>query len=250
MRALIQRMANYRDKFGCITQADGDGGDSAHRMGAYYTYLVFLSMTKDPAPGGWISIIPSAYDIDMLEIERGKWVRNPNPSEWWSRTDTFSRDQAQQILSFLIVGKGATKTHHLYVARKANKFLHFNTYETGDGKYKFPDLPGPIEISMFARGLLKNLWLTYIFDFQLLFDVVVTRYFALKGGSKDFDANYLGIIIANTEVQPTFWGKWARAIYKKKADVPARLRDYHAEGPGRNGIEPLGEIAVEAFKRL
>lgn len=249
----LTKLYKYRDDWKLITQADKDGGDTANRTGALYVYLKFLNSEVDdrakPIKEGL------AYDLFELEKQSGRFVRHSDPSRWYSNINNFTRDQSILIQAALVMYDLKHTMFRIFKQRLKRMFFHFNTEEGDDRpetkKTKWPDPPAPIEFAQFIRGMeCKWLYpLLWLLDLQLVIDVLIVRPITIKQGNKDFDSNYLPILIASLYKGKTMWGLLAKKIYKH-TDAPNRIKSYFKEGPGHNGLAPLGEIAVMAFNKL
>lgn len=98
----------YFDAQGCLVNLSintGDGGDTAHNLGMYRfgKYLENKHNKERLAKEGF----KFENELDMLEDpERKNWYRrHPNPGQWWSRSDNFTRDQQRP----LVIAMGALK---------------------------------------------------------------------------------------------------------------------------------------------
>jgi hypothetical protein len=135
--------------------------------------------------------------------------------------------------------------------RACRLFFHFSTQNDGaDGgplKHKLPDLPSPDEIGNLIRATRYKLlyFMLPLTDLWLLGMVKFGR--SLNERSLyDADNQLLPTVLAALE-QPTFITERVRRAYAV-TDAADRLRAYYAEGTDKNGIVPLGEIAVLAFR--
>lgn len=239
----------YLDKNQHVVQADGDGGDSLNRLGCVDSCIYFLRNKKLYFNGSFLlNALPFNSKIP------GRFCRNPDESRWYSNPNNVTRDQMLPLESALAIG-GLTQLARTHAALRAKRwFFHFS--EENDGKdagptvRKLPDPPSPSELGLLIRAcdnksLKAALW---FFDLFLLFDVLVTRKLTDRN-RYDMDNQLLPVVLASVSVMPTWISKLSARIYSK-TDADQRLLAYHAEGPGKNGIEPLGKIMAETFKTL
>lgn len=246
IQSLIDKMRNYRDKFGLIVQKDGDGGDTLNRIAHYYGALKILNAQVDDAG--------NATDVgfynDLLVIRRGipngRFRRHPDTTRWFSNINNVTRDQMGPTEATMVLfdHTGLLKEHLRLRVKRG--LLHFSSENDGQDAgpliHKFPDLPSPQELAVIIRGL--RLW--FLYPLLLLLDLAL------------FDAVFKDIRegqpILNMAVSKmryrTPFSMLAIAALKRKKSAPQEIRDYHSEAPGNNGIEPLGELMVLALERL
>lgn len=244
----------YRDSFGLITQANKDGGDTANRTGSYYTFLKALNAPYDDLNRPVLSGL--CEDLSKLQKWPGRYMRHPDVTQWYSNPWNFTRDQSIQLQAAMVCFSLSRKAITVFFKRLLIGLFHWN-FETGDNnpatfKYTFPDPWAPIELSQFIRATdswwcYPLLWLT---DAQLYIDIRFSRATEIANGSNDFDVGYLPILLSCTGKWKTFWGDLAIRRYKSTAGVENAIRDYYQEGPGHNGLVPLGELACLAYERL
>lgn len=96
----------FIDKYGLIVQRDGDGGDTAQREGfSHFGAWIREHVLKEP----WDVKRELTFDQIIALLEDGKtgrFRRHPEPSQWWSDTKGFSRDQQVPLVAAMgVLGK-------------------------------------------------------------------------------------------------------------------------------------------------
>jgi len=123
----------HRDKHGLIVQTNNNGGDTANRTGLFRFAQALLNFETKTS---------FMYEISLLEIEPGIYIRHPDRSfDWehpdvrdfaqWNNPDVFSRDQWVNMC--IALGAWGLKIHlkDLWKAHKKRWFLQQNKDLTG-----------------------------------------------------------------------------------------------------------------------
>lgn len=250
----------YRDsKFGLITQKDGDPGDCLQRTSSYYLLLNELGIRNDDR--GISRFLGFKRDLDKLYWGFGRYLRHPGGEynsekkryiRWFANPNNVPRDQMVVTQAALVSYDMKDDMWAIIKARAKNFFLHFNSESYDDQeevRVKFPDIPAPIEFAQYIRGM--EAWYLYpallVLDLQLLSDL----YFRQMNERNLYDSDnmMLPVILSCLHRYTTPWGLLAKYLYSK-TDAVARLRAYHSESDGKNGIEELGIIYEQAFNKL
>jgi hypothetical protein len=248
---LVNKMAKYRDRFGLITQANGDGGDSCNRLAHYYAALQILNVPCDdinrhPLDGFYISVQRLTARLPF-----GRYRRHADTSMWYGDMDNVTRDQMSPMIATMVL-MGTTELLKAHVGLRLRRLLlHFSTHDQVEGsvgyRWKLPDVPSPTELANIIRGLkLKLLYpLLSVLDLALLHEAKAANAANIHEGQ----------MLLNTAVSlrtETTWAarKAAETLDSKADELAKGLRSYYAEGPWCNGILPLGELMVLVLKAL
>lgn len=261
---LVRMMSEYRSDKGIITQASGDEGDSLNRIGVYYSVIGALKVTFDdmyttPSSGLAWTEFQLTDGLPFGRFRRGNAKLPDGSPRWFNNPDNVTRDQMTTFEAALAIN-GQTSIARAHFWKRATRlFLHFSTQNDGaDGgplvRFKFPDLPTMDELGNLIRATRYKILYPFLVlaDLKLLFMVKYGRSINERS-LYDADNQLLPTVLASLD-QPTFVTKYVKAAYAK-TDAPERLRSYYSEaaypdGGTRNGIEPLGELAVHAFEKL
>lgn len=111
------------DENNLIVQLNGDGGDTAQRMGLYFSLLRMrdiLGISNNNFI--YSSTIDYINAIKLLQVESGIWRRHPTQ---WNSPKDFSRDQT--ISNVVAMGFCGLRNdlRNLFLAFKKRKFLFF-----------------------------------------------------------------------------------------------------------------------------
>lgn len=255
---LIQQIIRkYTDDTGHIVQRDRDGGDSLNRLGCFLS-VASLESNDDEVRHAVAHIVAALMHNEdegmQLLGQPARFCRNPtNPTRWCSNYNNTTRDQMQPVeAAWAIRGMQEMARRHFW-QRIKRCFFHFSQENDGYDSglpliKKFPDAPTPTELGALFRatGYAALRPFLYILDAGLFIDALLSRY--TNASSWDRDNQLLPCIIAAQKVWPTFLSRLTRRVYAS-APVEARLRHYHSESNGANGIEPLGELMVLAYNK-
>lgn len=243
----MKSIAPYIDKYGLLgrLQLDGsiDGGDSLHKTCHMCIYGSIL-----------------ALKVRVCEIASGVFVRNPDPTKWYSNPNTRSRDQLKALLCLLSlkdenqplkrVFKDHLKRLLLFTANTHNNGSYptleeYNKHapqKPWDGyKWKIPDITLFEVWALYIRGFRCRIMypFLYIFDLESLAGAVLSKY----NGNTDL-ANSLGTYLLSQQVMDTFVMKLARRIAKPY--LYKRLETYFTQ----EGEPPLHEYAKPLIESL
>lgn len=236
------------DQYGMI-QSGGDGGDSCHRM---YTSFIrlrlqsLLGLIQDvPAPFDQISS-PAATQY-MLEEEPGIYIRNPDPTRWYSDPRNFSRDQMTPVICYhTLMADSPTPVFAEQARRDQLRLLKacLKRYMFSQNIYpnwvdprtepvtkKTPDFINFDLWGVFARAWLNTAWMPLALPFVLLGDLFLvlgalfkcfapinkdgTLQFRMPGPDDVDDDNMNNVLMVTQHVFDTPLSKLARKIYKK-----------------------------------
>lgn len=236
-------------KNGEIRQANGDGGDSAHRTGAFWTLISLLGLNKDTVKNQ----TTLDYDSSMsaFEVKPGTYRRTSEAGYWGSNPNNFSRDQWNVLQLAFAANNDKTRLKQAMLALVKRGLFHQNIHVGTDAPttfpygYKIPDLPHPTHFSVFIRGM--DLW--FLAPFLYLIDLTLFADLYLRKDSGDIDAMLsLHIMYANSKYG-NFITRYVAKRYSK-TDAILRLFRNFEEGPERNGIKPLGDLYTLALIQL
>lgn len=221
-------------KDGLICQLDGDGGDAAYRT-ALYIFLCSL----DPSTRS----LACKYKISLCQaciVSPGIFIRHPDKSKWWSNPRNFSRDQAAKFILAMASVNWKVIIRGWLLRMNDRNWFHQNDQDGVTGKPKFPDIILPGEIANLIRGLdLKNYkWLLQFIDLRFFIDLL-----ARKRQTWDYDSLMACDLIYAQIKYPTIASRIVSKLYLK-TDFRERLRENYAYK--NNGIEPLGELYIQA----
>lgn len=186
----------YRDKYGLIVQADGDGGDTAQRMGMW----------------GFADVVEENFSVEamahfkaalQLEVEPGIFVRHPHQPDFRSDPKEFSRDQQDALVMYLA-------ERHRITAWRA-----FKNHVKRFGKYQNKDWANLATISVYIRALqLWWLWpVLFITDLHYVISPILA-YPSQKRNPDDVDdINSILRMLQSTYRYPTLTAWLGRKIY-------------------------------------
>jgi hypothetical protein len=237
-----------------IAQHDGDMGDTLQRTGSYYTLLKYLELPQDDL--GRPLALGFELDLQKLSAGPGKYRRSNRPGNWSANPENCSRDQMMALHSALIVYKDTERARELFAAFAQRFFFnqnirHNDAYPGQESyRWKFPDPPSPMQLSLMLRGL-DEWWVypaVFTLDMAILLDMTVLR--RLDGRQLwDTDIKAVPTIIAANSYLPTPWSKLAMILYvDQKPDVENRIRYYNEVR--FNGIAPLADLYVFSLEKL
>jgi hypothetical protein len=245
------RSSYMNEKNGLICQNDGDQGDTLLRMSSYYVCMNYLGMD--------VSYSKRTLEKDAL-ITYGKLQASPNmytrsvgTKTWEDETERASRDQ----ISITLVAQAMVVPLYYNLFSNSVKYLvsrwfrHDNIYRNWTAKSdqlpKQPDVVSPSELGTMIRGLnLKYLYpILCILDLDILVNSLISIFY-----NKWDQSNLLipHLIYSNTKyVTPFSWlAKVLVSNYRTEIEFQI-IRYYSVE---KNGIPPLGEIIILAFRKL
>lgn len=136
----------------------GDGGDSCQRQYEIFLRLAILSKIGIAPIALPTNLASPAQAQALLEVKPGIYVRNPDPTQWYSNPNTTSRDQLTPPLCYHSYmsfhgDKDSRKTlgRLLWACIKRGMFAQ-NDRPDGGGNWKIPDFLDPSLWSIFLRG--------------------------------------------------------------------------------------------------
>lgn len=226
----------------------GDGGDSCHRMYTSFIRLRLQSLL------GLIQSVPAPFDgtagpaqtQHLLEVDDGIYIRNPDPTKWYSDPRNFSRDQMTPVICFhALMSDSPTPVFSQQAQRDQLRLLKAcfkrgmfaqNIYpnwvdpRTEAVTKKTPDFIDPTLWGMFARTWINSAWVplavpvVIIGDIFMVFSALFKCFAPInKDGTLQFrwpdpgdtdDDNMNNCLMVSQYVFPTVFSKLARKIYK------------------------------------
>lgn len=235
-----------------ICQANGDCGDTLQRMSSYFICMKYLEMstvyTKQTLE--WCGI----KTYSKLQKGPNKYTRATLTGTWQDETDRASRDQisitliAQNMLFF-----NSTPFFIPLVKYLVNrKFFHDNVYKNwvekkDHTKLQTPDIVSPSELGTMIRGL--GLWYLYpvlcILDLDHVANTMVSLYFNKWDQSNMLIPN---LIFSNSKYTTPLSWLAKKIATRNSSEIERQIRNYYSIE--KNGIPPLGELIILAFKKL
>lgn len=259
MNRLLQAVEPNIDKFGYITQADGDGGDTVlHEADfVFVSYMLWLNgkVTLPELTG-----VKYRYIFRMEDLEQnGVLRRHVDNSKWYGQWNRMSRDQAHSIIGIAAAGlKGML--NRFYKSHALRGLLFTNNYygNTDEPKWKLPDVTlfGFWTIELRCAALigsrLANSILTLLAPFTdlgLLAQSCIRKYIRRRDWyelveKRDVDTrNHLKALILSKLVNPTWASKRALHVFGPAEEIKEELRIYFR--PDANGVTGLGKLWCE-----
>jgi hypothetical protein len=243
LQELIHNLESHFDSYGLPVTLSNDAGDSAHNIGILYTCLSALNTDTK------IGYTETIKKLRPIENPQGFYVRHPDPTKWYSRYETFSRDQSAMLQCSMIMWGRIDLLWQLYRARWLyRQWMHFNTLESDGWVTKTADLPGIPELGLWIRGF--NLWYLYpvltVLDAAHILDVLWLN----KLNTWDTDVKTLTYLQVAKRKMPTVCSYIATKLFKKYDKAIPNILNYYNNGSADNTVPFLGEICVEAYKAL
>lgn len=185
----------YRDKYGLIVQANGDGGDTAQRM-------------------GMVGFVPESTTIAQqvlhmqatwqLQVAPGIFVRHPFQPGFCSDPTQYSRDQQDSVVLYL----GHAGVNNLVLNIFKAQLKRF-------GRYQNADIPNLTTVGVYARALKASwmypiLWLT---DITYLFSPIFQWVSARNNPADVDDNNAIMRLLQATYSMPTPFSELGRRLY-------------------------------------
>lgn len=246
---ILEPFQRYTYEADEIHQANGDGGDAAHRTATFYILTTMLGIN-------WFDLLTNHMPMyrdsmeNNFEVSAGIYRRTRNPKHWGSNPNNFSRDQWSMLqLCFAVMGdKVRLKESAGKLALRGG--FHQNVHIGTDASttfpwgYKIPDFSHPSHLSVFIRGMNLSFMrpLLYVLDLTLVGDL----YF--RKGRGDADAMMaLHLLYANQKYS-TLISRWVMKKYLE-TDFMNQIRNNFGEGLDKNGIEPMIKLYELVFKR-
>lgn len=215
------------DKFGCVCQKNGDGGDTLARTGLY-------------------GFLTGECNVEALRVFPGAYVRSKrhNPStppakSWDDPTDT-SRDQYVAPICFY------SRTGDKERTQEISTLLLDNWLRFPNG-----DLAGPDVWSLLLRGLNKYRFLVYVLDLWFIPSVLVRCW----QGSRDpndvgDDINLTTMLLHNSLTAPTFFTRLSCLLYGKLRQPGGVQRAWDWYFRPETFANPFNELARSLIARF
>lgn len=239
----------YIDKWGMIVNLpQKDGGDSCQRMGLLALYA---KLTQTP---NQFENFREFFRLIILKLmpssRRILFRRHPDPSKWYSRVNTFSRDQATTWVMALAV-TGYTRTLFSFMVKHFLRFgFMWNTrrnwqYPTleeheaakkrgdigagvaWDYSWKLPDWCGPEFFGLYIRGFRFYPFypLLLLADLETFINGIIKF---IKKEDNDI-INHTAVVLFGNYSMPTPL-IWLAGKLLKKSDYERRLDKYFSGG--------------------
>lgn len=249
---LREKLRFHRNEAGLPTQANGDMGDTANRIGALYSCMAAMNEPFDDQFNTMDTGLRKTLSVLCTDLPAGRYRRGYAPGRWFNNPDNMTRDQMVPLeCAMALCGEKDLAREHLKL-RLPRFLFHFSTQNDGADAgplvHKLADPCTPTELAVLIRA--ARLYVLYplllVLDLFVLLDVLLS----FKTASKDSDNTLLPQVLATVKVMKTPLAPLIRLTYSKRTDVANKLRVYHAEGPSLNGFEALGEIMVLAYKEI
>lgn len=227
----------------------GDGGDSCHRMYASYVRirLQYLLKLMDKVPPPFDKTASPAKTQCLLEISPGIYIRNPDPTKWYSDPRNFSRDQMTPVICFHAIMSNSPTPVFSDTAKKdqaellkaclkrgmfsQNIYPNWVDPRTQPVTKKIPDFIDPSLWGVFARSWIKTWFAPIALPIIILGDAFLvasalvkcfapittdgTLQFRQPGPDDCDDDNMNNVLMATQYVFQTPLSWLARKIYKK-----------------------------------
>jgi hypothetical protein len=245
----------YLDKYDLIVQKDGDGGDSAQRIGMWAFGSLFNSQPDE---------VEFYRQLKAITIGAGEFVRNPDPTKWYSNPLNFSRDQTRA----LVMAMGVYGFDLALFRNLKNLILNFFRYpniypnftKPGDPSYikKVPDIASPEDLGEYIRAFysagFKSMLLLYplvlLGDLFKLLGTLISVFYVDRDLTQYDDLNSIMSFLQAFKWMPTPLSWLARKIYCKFRPVIPNKQSI-TSGPesalwayfsGPNDIYPMYEL--------
>lgn len=192
----------HRDSYGLIVQSDGDGGDTAQREGFVWFAIFIRRMKLGLGDPNYLNLkLTFEETVALLEVNQsGQFRRHPDPSQWWSDSTKFSRDQQTPIVAALGVWGLRSPLERLW-----------RETENRGRQCQNGDAVGPDHCNLFQRARGQELEIDPLGELQLL----GMAGSLLARGSDDVsdDLNHIVALSASTLVNPTKTSRRAISAY-------------------------------------
>jgi hypothetical protein len=194
----------FRDKYGLIVQADGDGGDTCQRQGMHTFTSILIGRSPLPVLEDFLNAIA------QLEVAPGVIVRHPHQEGFRSDPSHTSRDQTDA----LVIAAGALS--HSPTVRNFFKRIFF-AHLKRLFFYQNKDLPLLNSFSVWIRA--SRAWIFYpllfITDFGLLVNALFIWIGTRKNADDVDDINHILRLLQAYETMSTPVSWLARKVYAK-----------------------------------
>jgi hypothetical protein len=222
----VKKLSDYIDSYGMIVTTDTyDGGDScAHGCAILYAAAV----TGTPSLNPW-------QYVSNLEKSPGLYVRHPDPAKWYSRTNTFSRDQMTPLLALLGLLKDKKRLWQIFVRHLYHVLLFSWNTRRNDSypdehtgvsyAWKIPDLTIMDTWGVYIRGF--RLWPLYplllICDLPTLVGSLIYR---MKWSDSTIQMNHIVMVDFANRIMATPVSWIAKKIYGKEIPKAALIASW------------------------
>jgi len=222
----MRKIEDYVDKFGVITQKDGDGGDSIHK-----TLMYHLGCKWWAYPSGILNYWESLNKF-VCWPHQYSFRRHPDSSKWYGHCDRLSRDQATPLVISLgefgfkkilwvfmlkhILRLGfMTNTRRNWQYPTLKEHNEHNHWVDWNYDWKLPDFAGPEFWGYYIRAL--KLWPLYpllvLFDFENLVNTIIKCWFYGKDPKNSDDQNHILSLLQSQRRLPTPISWLSRKVY-------------------------------------
>ena len=238
--------AKYIDSYGYVTQVNGDGGDTFHRLGFIQIANHFLLKHKQITTEQFI-VRTNEYLAQSQALEckgrPGVFKRHPNTSRWYGQCDRMSRDQiTPNIVAWGLMGpKGRGRellNRTLWSNMKRLMLFTTNTKGNSDNypkdSWKLPDFTGPHVWAMYIRAY--RAWALYpllmVLDIENLASNIIKHFSYFKNPNNSDDLNNIAYLLQARESMPTPISWLSRMIYNFRPKTNPTRAGYLSEyGP-------------------
>lgn len=230
---------------GLLCQNDGDQGDTAQRVGAYYFLAKILGITLGYRED---RLLADSFvkDLSLLSenLPKGRFRRHANKNAAWYSDRQFSRDQ-KSILMIAMASFGFKDILLKSFLDNLSRFLfHQNTLNDDGVRDQIPDIMNPHELANIIRGL--SLWPLYP---VLIFldSLFLADFYFRKKQPWDYDNMMALNVFYAVSKYPTVPSRLAFNFYQK-TDFLLRIKLYHKDFI--NGVPSLYDMFVDANEVL
>lgn len=218
----MKNLSDYIDKNGMVCTLPNppqDGGDSC----AHGCAILYAAIRNDDVPTEAMLGVYSS----KLEVTSGRYCRNPDTTMWYSRVNTFSRDQLTPLLALLGIRQQYAATRRLFWQHMKHLLLFaWNTRQnasypgTSAYAWKIPDITGPDILGMYIRAF--DVWALYpILFLSDVFTLAGSIIYRLKLSSSTIQMNQIIMVDFSNLVMPTPISWLAQKIYGKATPIAA-----------------------------
>lgn len=231
------------DRYGLLTEANGDGGDTIHREGALMFGLVLRRYIDIWDENLVVAQARARAIFEQLIRCDGRIRRHVDESKWYGDWDRGSRDQYFALIG---IGMACPDLLRIIFWGHLRRLLLFTTNflpntSSSSARWKVPDLTGPgfwaLYIRLFQSRRFK--WLLPAFDLSLLANALIWRYYRGRDKNDSDVWNVIQALLLAEMSFPTFVSKLAVSVFKRlpKLDaaspvnsVQQRLNHYTRDG--------------------
>jgi hypothetical protein len=224
----INDVLAYEDKFGLITQKNGDGGDTCQREGMFIFFieLLFINLLISKTMYFKMKKRFLTAVLPQLEVGNGIYRRHPDSTKWYSNPNNLSRDQ-QVSLVFSLGIFDEDKLRLLFERHKRRGGFYQNTRRNwGKEGWKIPDFAGPSHWGQYIRSFKAKgwRWLLYFCDFFACIHAISNAIRCIYDTDHSDDLNFVTSQLQAKYIWPTFWTNIANWIYRTFTKNPGTFR--------------------------